>query len=289
MQIEHLRILATKVAIDHPGNASVLSDLTQTYAWLDVEVRKDYPSRDFGRLLDLRNVPLFLNVDDPTASDWTFKCADLLLISTLDDDDTDGDPASSGQIDIVRNYLKPFAVLLRCAGLPQIEYPLQPPLYTPSPDSQNSLRSSVGSLRCDGTLTDVVFLSRTGEKVPAHRLICLATGSEYFRGLFLGGFQESLHTQNPVTVVAKYLSTDCLNSVLGEQLPVCQCIAMHIMLLTFQLDYIYHENFPTSQKPDDELCDILLCAHYWQLQGLFEATQNRLVFKLNWKNFQYCE
>jgi hypothetical protein len=236
MQIEHLHILATKVAIDHPRNADVLSDLTQTYAWLDFEAQKDYPSRDFSHLLHLRNVPLFLNVDDPTASDWTFKCADLLLINSFgawDDDDTDGDPASSGKIDIICNYLKPFKALLHCAGSPRIKYPPQPPLYTPSPDSQVSWRSNVGTLRCDEKLTDVVFLSRTGEKVPAHRLICLATGSEYFQGLFLGGFQESLHMQDPVTVAAKYFSTDCLNSVFGEQLPVCQYIALHIISLTF--------------------------------------------------------
>ncbi|KAH9474330.1 Sacsin [Psilocybe cubensis] len=63
--VEHLKILALRIAPHHNNDASLIDDLAATYTWLNAHIddAKEY-------LLECRNMPLYLNVNDPRNDTW---------------------------------------------------------------------------------------------------------------------------------------------------------------------------------------------------------------------------
>lgn len=209
MQVEHLRVLALKVAQDHPSNAEVLSDITKTYRWLE-----DH-STDLGlgpAISKYNKEPLFLNVDKvsytPGTQRCVWHCADQIFFDIDDSGDQYG----------VRKFLLQFSKLLKLAGVVQVTNPVCPVLAVSSAEAQlSALRASIESMRQNEEMTDVNLTTSDGGDVPAHRLI-LSTVSEYFKVMFCGSFMESRNPspEDPVSVLVKDCSVTCLRSAVGE-------------------------------------------------------------------------
>jgi hypothetical protein len=205
--LEHLRVLTLQIAPSHPSNKQLLSDIKKTYRWLE-QHKEDIT---LGNQLIQHNTELlFLNVDDPERMDWTWRSASQLYINISDSPDS----GCWG----VRQFLMPFRGLLRLAGVEEVKNPTVPDLPISSVEEQlNQLkltRIAYNDMRYEGRLTDVVFITDSGEEFPAHRVV-LAGAGEHFQDMFLGQFGESNdRIDKPISVLD--CSADCLRQILGE-------------------------------------------------------------------------
>jgi BTB/POZ domain len=206
-QLEHLRVLSLQIAPSYPSNVELLSDIKQTYQWLEMH-KEDANLKD--RLIQYHTEPLFLNVDYPEHMKWTWHSASKLYINISDA------PASDSWG--VRQFLIPFRGLLRLAGVKEVQMRTAPDMPISSMEQQlNQLmltRSIYDSMRRAKKLTDVIFITDDGEEFPAHRVV-LAGEGEHFRDLFLGSWGESnLIVDRPIPVPE--CPADCLRWILGK-------------------------------------------------------------------------
>ena len=172
-QVEHLRILASMSA----DNPRVLTDLTETYAWLDA--RKDDPNLDY--IKKYKDECIFLNVDNPRLDRWTWHCAHNMFFNIPDLD---------GPFACVGKFLLPFGGLLRRAGVREVSYPSREILSLSTAETQLAqIRSGINNMRLEDVLTDVTFMADDGSKFGAHSVF-LATQTEYFRNLLTQGWSE---------------------------------------------------------------------------------------------------
>ncbi|TFK62955.1 hypothetical protein BDN72DRAFT_803733 [Pluteus cervinus] len=161
--VKHLHFLATRIAPDHPGDASLIEDLEATYQWL-----KEHQLEAQGSLSRYEDVPIFLNVDDPRsrADDWSqcWRSARQLMLGVTWD--------SNGTCS-VRKFLKQYEAALRAGGVKETQRAEYLP-KSPS-DAQDSLRDVFNKMRLAGTHTDVYLVPTKGnrsEDTYTQRLSC---------------------------------------------------------------------------------------------------------------------
>ncbi|KAF8205680.1 hypothetical protein K438DRAFT_1964095 [Mycena galopus ATCC 62051] len=148
--VAHLVILTQTVAVEHPGNRTLLQQICATYEWLN-----ENRAEARGHLL-CTPVALFLNVDDPSSETWEWrKAAQLLFDIEYDFPETDTFRA--------RRFLQDYRPLLLAAGA-EIEHAVD---YRPKTRAQdgNTLQVSFDAMRKAGQLTDTVLMPTTGEVV----------------------------------------------------------------------------------------------------------------------------
>jgi hypothetical protein len=207
----------------------LINDLQETYRYLNDNMALLEQNADYAEeiVFQLRNEPLFLNVDDPD-DEWVWLKGDSLAF------DCDH---GEGSIVNVRNFLLRYDKVLAAAGVPRVHHPM----YMSNHDALHSestrlqaIRTGFDTLRKTNTLTDVSFITAGTVDYPdpeplfAHRCF-LAAISEYFRGLFGGDFEDS---HQPVDV-CQY-SKQCIQSVLGMYFLLNFCCAAVICLqITF--------------------------------------------------------
>ena len=199
-QIEHLRILSTRIAPNLQHNSELIEDLKATYLWLN-----DHESEAEG-LLDYNQDKLFLNVDNPF-SEWTWDSASELL---LDDRDS-SNPRP------VRQFLRIYSGLLRAAGVKEIDHVSIPddlPCEFSHETRLTRIRSSFNRMREADQLTDVIFIAEDGTEFAAHRVF-LAAQSRHFETCFSLGWRESRDLEGKVEINVDH-SQGCLEAVLGS-------------------------------------------------------------------------
>ncbi|KAJ7172033.1 hypothetical protein C8R46DRAFT_1084593 [Mycena filopes] len=140
--VNHLTILAQRVAPEHPGNRSLLEQLSATYGWLNENKEAAGP-----HLLRATGV-LFLNVDDPSSEAWEWRSAEQLLF------DVEYDWPETNTFR-VRQFLQDYRPLLLAAGA-SIEHAVDYKPRSTATDG-NALREAFDTMRRAGQLTDVVL------------------------------------------------------------------------------------------------------------------------------------
>ena len=199
-QIEHLRVLSTKIAPDLGYNFELIEDLKATYSWL-----ADHES-EAERLRDYNEERLFLNADDPVR-EWSWNSASELLFDERD----------SSNPRRVRRFLKNYSGLLRAAGVEEINHVSIPDdlLHEDSHETQlTRIRNSFNSMREADHLTDVTFIAKDDTEFSAHRVF-LAAQSRHFEACFAPGWRESRVLDGDVEIPVDY-SRECLQAVLGS-------------------------------------------------------------------------
>ena len=173
-------MLATKVALRHSEDRTLLSDLKATYTWLNKNVEDAREA-----LLYAIDIPLFLNVVDPLTSEWigNWQPASKLVLNLTED---------SGTWKAVRPFLHEYEKLLLSAGC-QILNSLK---LTKRPaeilDVGFDLAKQFSEMRRQGRLTDIFFEptiqtaddeSSDSQELAAHKVFLAAT-LPYFRDKF---------------------------------------------------------------------------------------------------------
>lgn len=207
--MNHLVVLATKVAAEHARNPTLLDHLNQTYKWLNENVDDAESSL---MKCTRKGIPLFLNVDDPTniQENWEWKPANHIL---LDDYDT-------GFLQCPRDFIKPFRSLLVAAGAVSIDYG-EERLQKASAEEENQLNflEQFNRMRHDGICTDVCFTFDSDEEpLRAHRAY-LAAYATHFRDMFSGfGIEAGIASaEEPVTIPIKGFSRPSMECLLGKR------------------------------------------------------------------------
>jgi sacsin len=205
--LEHLRVLSLKIAPSYSSNVELLSDIKQTYQWLEKH-KEDADLRN--RLVQYHTEPLFLNVDDPELMDWTWHSASKLYLNISD--------APASDCWGVRQFLLPFRGLLRLAGVKEVQMRTAPDMPISSLEEQldqlKSTRNNYDSMRRERKLTDAIFITDDGEEFPVHRVV-LAGAGEHFSDMFLGNWEESNSIVKNLIPVPE-CPADCLRWILGE-------------------------------------------------------------------------
>ncbi|KAJ7673472.1 hypothetical protein B0H17DRAFT_1083119 [Mycena rosella] len=239
--VEHLRVLALQVAKDYTSDIYLLSDLEATYRWLD-----DHQDEVEDVIIEFHDQPLFLNVPDPKTDPWLWHSADEMFFNILD----------GGDLKSVKKFLLPFKDLLTVAGVEDIVNAPVPGLVRSSVDAQLTLlRTGFQTMRVEGKLTDVVFISDDEARYGAHRAF-LAPMSEYLNDLFCGSFTESGPgtADDPVEIEVDYPGA-CVEAT---------------------MDYIYLAKAPALEKLDD-LLDLMDLSNYWALEELNQVVQAKII------------
>jgi sacsin len=189
----------------------------ETYKWLD-----DHQDVVEDIIVNYHSEPLFLNVDDPATEPWLWHSADEMFFNILD----------GGDLKSVKKFLMPFKDLLSVAGVEDIVNPTVPTgLVRSSVDTQlTTLRTGLQTMRFEGKLTDVVFISDDDTRYPAHRSF-LAPMSEYLNDLFCGSFTEAGPgtADDPVEIEVDYPGA-CVDAALGQCLVSLPHSSPHILL-----------------------------------------------------------
>lgn len=259
------------MATDHPSDSNIISDLTETYRWL-----QDHLETACIHVARLHNERLFLNVDAPRKDVWIFKPANQLLYNVSDDD-----PG------YVKAFLSPFKELLTAAGASEIQRPPIPVASRAALNTQASgLRASFNRFRKSRRLTDVCFVAGDGSEHPAHRDF-MAANAEHFEDCFCGELLESgpATAEDPIRVYVdeKYPSA-CIGHALGE------LYLSRRGLLTDQIceDYLYSGTLPSTLECQ-QLVDLLYLSHEWGVANLNEEVQSQLALCTNLSNYRECE
>ncbi|KAF7297128.1 BTB domain-containing protein [Mycena indigotica] len=239
--VEHLRVLALRIAKDFTSDVYVLSDLEATYKWLD-----DHQDEVEDEIIEFHDEPLFLNVDDPKSDPWVWHSADEMFFNIMD----------GGDLKSVKKSLLRFRDLLSVAGVEDIIQAPVPGLERSSIDTQlGILRRGFQMMREEGKLTDVVFVCDDETRKPAHRA-WLAPMSEYLNDLFCGSFTEAGPgtADDPIVVEVDY-SGPCVETV---------------------LDFMYTVKPPSVERLDD-LLDVMDLSNYWGLEELNLLVQAKII------------
>ncbi|KAJ6589057.1 hypothetical protein B0H19DRAFT_1367527 [Mycena capillaripes] len=239
--VEHLRVLALQVAKDYTSDIYLLSDPELTYRWLDdrQDVVEDI-------IVEYHDQPLFLNVDDPKTDPWLWHSADEMFFNIVD----------SGDLKSVKKFMQSFKDLLTVSGVEDIVNAPVPGLERSSVDTQLTLlRTGFQTMRMEGKLTDVVFISEDEARYGAHRAY-LAPMSEYLNDLFCGSFAESGPgtADDPIEIDVDY-SGPCVEAV---------------------LDYLYMMKAPGLERLQD-LLDVMDLSNYWNIEELNQLVQAKII------------
>ncbi|KAJ7481164.1 hypothetical protein B0H11DRAFT_1915714 [Mycena galericulata] len=143
--VDHLAVLALKIAPECPRNSTLLKHLRATYKWLNEN------SETAREALLLRSTePLFLNVDNPDTEAWEWRPAEQLFFNI------DYDWESTFR---VRQFLLDYRPLLLAAG-GDSEDPVD---YRPQTKAKDGdiLRDAFDAMRKAGKLTDMLQPSPT--------------------------------------------------------------------------------------------------------------------------------
>ncbi|KAJ7749524.1 hypothetical protein DFH07DRAFT_942043 [Mycena maculata] len=146
--VEHLAVLALKVAPSYPGDRTLLKHLRATYKWLN---ENNEEAREF--LLLRASEALFLNVDDPVAEPWEWRPAEQLFFNI----DYDWETTFR-----VRRFLLDYRPLLLAAGGDSEDPVDYRPIEAEAQDS-DTIRDAFNIMRKQGQLTDVVLIPTTGQ------------------------------------------------------------------------------------------------------------------------------
>ena len=173
-------MLATKIALRHPGDRTLLSDLKATYAWLNQN------AEDARKALEHAvDIPLFLNVVDPLTSEWNgnWEPASKLVLNLTED---------CGDLKAAKPFLRDYEQLLLSAGCHKLLNPLIPTNLQPSTGFSVDLAKQFSEMRQEGRLTDLFFEpiiqaaddeSLDNQELAAHKVLLVAT-LPYFRDKF---------------------------------------------------------------------------------------------------------
>jgi hypothetical protein len=199
-QADHLVVLSTRIALDHPRNETVLQDLRETYSWLAQTTHV----AESGQLLGaFRDKAIWLNVDNPQEDAWIWNSADQIVFNGQDSEKNNQREAHS--------WMSNYKQLLLASGAREIHRPAAPVItLTPVEAQYRAARATVDTLRTGRKLTDVIFVAEDGQEFVAHR-IWMATASDYFLDMFAGssGFSESsddISPANPVRIDVQFPS-----------------------------------------------------------------------------------
>ncbi|KAH8096582.1 hypothetical protein BXZ70DRAFT_323958 [Cristinia sonorae] len=251
--VEHLRVLKMIADSDRFSfNIDLISDLTETYRWLNTHVEECSPY-----LLAYQDEQLFLNVDNPRIS-WHFAAANQLIVNGLDE------PPRQR----VRSFLLEFRNLLLAVGGREITDVVRPVLeLSPAEEVLVQWRSTFNEFRLEQHLTDVVLQSSDGHTFPAHRLI-LSSESSYFKSQFSGRWAiEGTLPLDVTGIVLGYI----LDFIYTRKVP-CQT--------DDKQDLFAHR---------EELLEILQVAHRWPLPVLFKVVENQLIDTISLGTFEELE
>ena len=209
-QVDHLSVLALRVAIDHPSHSEVLDDLTRTYQWLnDAERYQEAGSRI---LLRFNNQPLFLNVNDPNGEAWNFCTASRLIFNAPDEGNYQG----------ARGFLSSFKALIIASGGREIKQLEAPEIKRTSAEGLlNRWRSQMSQMCRQQQLTDLQFVCVDGTEF-AHRIVLAAASdhfySEFTNDTFAQGSPSKCQA-DPATInlESEKIPIACVRFVLGKQ------------------------------------------------------------------------
>jgi len=141
--------LTTRIAQDHPGDRTLLSDIQATYKWLD-----DHSEEAKVPLSSARHLKLFLNLNDPTEDEWLgqWETAQNIVLNLHYD---------HKHLKSAREFLLKYEKLLRAAGCSTMKL-FSPDGHEPAPtqsesDNQRS-REVQNEMRKAGVLTDMIFV-----------------------------------------------------------------------------------------------------------------------------------
>ncbi|KAF7311321.1 hypothetical protein MKEN_01033800 [Mycena kentingensis (nom. inval.)] len=139
--VDHLAVLALRVAPEHPNNRTLIQQLRATYKWLD---DNKLESRNF--LLLRAAEPLFLNVDDPVLDSWQgqWKSSEQLEFDI---------PYDYTQVFQVRLFLQDYRSLVIAAGAGQHKS-VQYRAAVQGQDG-NQRQTRFNEMRLRGELTDI--------------------------------------------------------------------------------------------------------------------------------------
>jgi hypothetical protein len=144
-----LKVLTTRIAQDHPGDRTLLSDIQATYKWLD-----DHSEEAEVPLSSARHLKLFLNVNDPIEDEWTgqWEAAQNIVLNLHYDYE---------HLKTAREFLLKYDKLLRAAGCSSMQIfsrdGHEPARTQLESDNQRS-REVQNEMRKAGVLTDMVFV-----------------------------------------------------------------------------------------------------------------------------------
>jgi len=174
-------VLATQIALRHPGDRTLLFDLKATYAWLNENAEDAREA-----LVCAVDIPLFLNIVDPLTSEWigNWQPAAKLVLNFTED---------CGTFKAVKTFLRGYEQLLLSAGCHRLN-PLNQ-IRQPSTDILGvsaDLAKQFSEMRREGQLTDLFFEPTTqnpndesldSRDLAAHKVFLAAT-LPYFRDKF---------------------------------------------------------------------------------------------------------
>ena len=210
-------------------NHGVLQDLTLTYQWLNEEGNLEKVA---SLIADMRDEPIFLNVNDPSTEHWTWLPANQLALESHD----------LSAVRAVREYLTPFRRLLKAGGVLEAFYPPAQEVDQNTRESEEQsllkqIRRVFNEQRLAGQLTDVAFVpdseikpepeedhvpdnftsptNMDGSVARGHRAF-LAGCSPTFQAMFTGEFREGQEaTPSHPQVVRLPYSSLAIKAALG--------------------------------------------------------------------------
>jgi len=148
-QVEHLKVLTTRIAQDHPKNPLLLSDIQATYKWLE-----EHSDEAGAFLLSASHLKLFLNVNDPIADEWTgqWETAENIMLNLHYD---------FGKFRKAKDFLLKYDKLLLAAGSTTVKISNRDGSQ-PGPSSSESdhqrLKEVLNEMRKSGELTDIILV-----------------------------------------------------------------------------------------------------------------------------------
>ncbi|CAA7261057.1 unnamed protein product [Cyclocybe aegerita] len=174
--VEHLRILATQIGLDHPKDRTLIFDLKATYEWLNE--RADQAGQYLAPFVDER---LFLNVVDPIEDTWDgqWSAASELVLNMHYD---------TNRKKRVNSFLRKYDALLRAAGCKtlNLQSVREERLAPATTGTSSHLRDAFDRMRKDGIFLDVMFVhapdspETEGFQIPAHKAF-VAAAIPHFR------------------------------------------------------------------------------------------------------------
>ncbi|RXW22304.1 hypothetical protein EST38_g3552 [Candolleomyces aberdarensis] len=293
--IAHLRALCQL-----PRGTIVLHDLKATYQWLT----ENSPAiASFAN--QLKDEPIFLNVDNPDVHEWRWASASQMAFETEDLTSIQG----------VRQFLLPFRAFLKSVGVleayyPEIEAESEHSGALYDQKQFQSLREKLNAQRLEGKFTDVLFVpqkeakGRTREglykldhpSLRGHRNY-LASCVPWFEDLFLGGFREgsggsaggvmgsvedsdSDLDDGEEDVPEGEESVESSGAAATEDLTNMLIVPLSKSRKTIEavLNYLYTgQPFAREEGGLEDLLQTLELSHFLDIRGLFDLSQREMV------------
>ncbi|KZS95252.1 hypothetical protein SISNIDRAFT_484117 [Sistotremastrum niveocremeum HHB9708] len=242
--VAHLVILATEVALDHPKDPTLMSDLKATYKWLDSHAKEAETS-----LRRHQATKTYLNIDDWDLDEWRWFSARQLVLDLSYD-------SEAADLYGVRGVLSDYLNLMRHAGAEQ----LKNVEFRAKARTESPLREKFQEMRNEGQLLDVKLIATEEENeedrrsFKVHRAF-LAACSPHLREVWTSGFIEA--NNDVVDILA---SSKCLEAVINF------IYSGVIMLPPLREDALIHL-----------LLEMLELAHYWEMPNAVQAVAQEIV------------